>query len=214
MKSPRFWTVVVLMFATLVVMASRGDEDHVPAAAPLAQFPPEIDGRTATDIPLDPEALEILGKGSFLNRNYSSSNPKDSDVGLFIGYFPTQRTGQSIHSPQHCLPGAGWTFVSSGITPLKVPGEPDIQVGEYVIANGTSKDVVLYWYRSHGRAIASDYKAKLYTVLDSLRYQRTDAALVRVVTPLSPNEDIAHAHDRAVKFAEAMNAMLPPYIPN
>ena len=42
-------------------------------------------------------------------------------VSLFIGYFPTQRTGQSIHSPQNCLPGAGWTFASSKTIYLERP---------------------------------------------------------------------------------------------
>lgn len=214
MNSARFWTVAALMGATLALLGARGDTDRVPPFAPLTQFPPVLDGRESTDVAIDPEALQMLGNGFFLNRTYHSATDDSPDIGLFIGFFPTQRTGQSIHSPQHCLPGAGWTFEKSGTTPLKVPGKPDIEVGEYVIANGTSKDEVLYWYRSHGRAIASDYTAKLYTLLDSLRYQRTDAALVRVITPMVPGEPFASAHARAVKFAEIMNAELPPYIPD
>lgn len=214
MNSIRYWTVVGLMLAAFVVLHVRGDVDKVPVFQPLTQFPPTINGWTATDIPMDPEALETLGKGYFLNRSYHlPDNAAIPEVGLFIGYFPTQRTGQAIHSPQHCLPGAGWTFDSSGVTKLKVPGAPDIEVGEYVISNGPSKDEVLYWYRSHGRAVADDYKAKLYTLSDSIRYGRTDAALVRVVTPIGKDEDLASAHKRAVVFAEAMNAQLPPYIP-
>lgn len=214
MNNPRFWAVAALMASTLVLMGVRGDRDQVPESVPLAQFPEVLDGRTSQSIEIDPGALEVLGKGDFLNRTYQVQDKSSPDIGLFIGYFATQRTGQSIHSPQHCLPGAGWTFLSSGTTALKVPGKPDIEVGEYIIANGTSKDEVLYWYRSHGRAIASDYTAKLYTLLDSIRYRRTDAALVRVVTPIVPGEPASSAHDRAVKFAEAMNAQLPPYIPD
>jgi EpsI family protein len=135
-------------------------------------------------------------------------------VSLFIGYFPTQRSGQSIHSPQHCLPGAGWVFDSSGTTALAGPAGKPIEVGEYVISNGPAKDEVLYWYQSQGKAIAGDYKAKLYMLANSIRSNRTDAALVRVITPVREGESQAAAHQRAVGFAEKFVPLLPRYIPD
>jgi EpsI family protein len=185
-------------------------------------MPQTIGPWTATDIPLDADVLAVLGKGVFLNRVYilprpprgTTDEPPTPAIGLFIGYFPTQRTGQSIHSPQHCLPGAGWTFEQSGVTKLKSGDGKDIQVGEYIISDGTVKAEVLYWYRSHGRTIADDYQAKLYTLADSIRYSRTDAALVRIITQLTPGENPATAHERAVSFAEQMNPLLPAFIPN
>ncbi|MGD0798980.1 MAG: exosortase C-terminal domain/associated protein EpsI [Acidobacteriaceae bacterium] len=221
MKSPKLWLVVILMSFTALVLHVRGDVDRVPVSTPLAQFPPTIDGRTSIDIPLDEEVLQILGKGFFLNRLYlaptgvTPANPGDrASIGLFIGYFPTQRTGQSIHSPQNCLPGAGWTFESSGVTDLTGPNGQTSTVGEYLITNGGASEEVLYWYQMQGRTIANDYKAKLYTLADSIRYGRTDAALVRVVTPLAPGEDRSKAHTRVVDFAEQFSPLLPAYIPN
>jgi EpsI family protein len=219
MRSSRFWAIVFLLVISTVVLRVRGDVDKVPPSQPLDQMPTTIGNWTATDIPLDTETLQILGKGVFLNRDYmplfaSASAADGAPVGLFIGYFPTQRTGQSIHSPQHCLPGAGWVFEQSGVTEIDTPGEQPIQVGEYLISNGSEKQEVLYWYRSHGRSIANDYKAKLYTLLDSIRYSRTDAALVRIVTPLRPGESRENAHQRAVTFATQLNPLLPAFIPN
>jgi EpsI family protein len=219
MRYSRFWAIVILLAAATVVLRVRGDVDKVPTSQPLDQMPQTIGQWTATDIPLDPETLQVLGKGFFLNRDYapifaSASAVDGAPVGLFIGYFPTQRTGQSIHSPQHCLPGAGWVFESSGVTEIDTPGENPIQVGEYLISNGSQKQEVLYWYRSHGRSIANDYKAKLYTLADSIRYSRTDAALVRIVTPVRPGESRDSAHQRAVAFATQLNPLLPAFIPN
>jgi len=219
MRSSRFWVIVILLTAATVVLRVRGDVDKVPPSQPLDQMPQTIGHWTAIDIPLDAETLEVLGKGFFLNRDYTPISPSGAAVdaapiGLFIGYFPTQRTGQSIHSPQHCLPGAGWVFDSSGLTEIDAPGEKPIQVGEYLISNGSDKQEVLYWYRSHGRSIANDYKAKLYTLVDSLRYSRTDAALVRIVTPLRPGESRDSAHQRAVAFATQLDPLLPAFIPN
>jgi len=219
MRSPRFWVIVILLVAATAVLRVRGDVDKVPPSQPLDQMPQTIGQWTATDIPLDAETLSVLGKGFFLNRDYmplnaSASGVNGAPVGLFIGYFPTQRTGQSIHSPQHCLPGAGWVFEQSGVTVIDSPGEKPSEVGEYLISNGSEKQEVLYWYRSHGRSIANDYKAKLYTLADSIRYSRTDAALVRIVTPLRVGESRQSAHERAVAFATQLNPLLPAFIPN
>src|SRR5208283_2262136 len=183
--------------------------------------------RSATEIVLDEDVLQNLGKGEFLNRVYiaqpaieGSPLPENASIGdrasigLFIGYFPTQRTGQSIHSPQNCLPGAGWAFESSWITTLTNAAGKKYQVKEFLISNGTSTQEVLYWYQMHGRVIAGDYAAKLYTLADSIRYGRTDAALVRVITPVEPGEDRLQARARAMKFAEQIAPLLPAYIPD
>lgn len=219
MKSARLWVVTILLCATALMLHVRGDVDRVPASQPLDQLPLIIGSRTATDVPMDPEVLDVLGKGIFLNRLYkpiesTGSASLAAPVGLFIGYFPTQRTGQSIHSPQNCLPGAGWSFLSSGTTQLTSPSGRKYTVGEYLISDGRSTQEVLYWYRVHGRSIAGDYKAKMYTLVDSIRYSRTDAALIRVITPVLGGEDKVTAHDRAVNFADQIVPVLPAYIPD
>lgn len=220
MKSARLWFIALAMFFTALVLHVRGDVDKVPPSAPLSQFPATLGARVATDIPMDQETLDVLGKGDFLNRTYTAPGglPADSPdagvVGLFIGYFPTQRTGQSIHSPQHCLPGAGWTFQSSGVTSFTDSAGKTYTVGDYLIVNGTSKQEVLYWYQMQGRSIANDYKAKLYTLADSVRYGRTDAALVRIITPVSDVEERDQARNRAVAFAQQITPLLPAFVPN
>lgn len=221
LRSSRFWAIALLLCAALALLHWRGDVDKVPPSQPLDQLPEQIGVWTAEDIPLRADVLEVLGKGVFLNRSYqlaahqsTPDAPPGSVIGLFIGYFPTQRTGQAIHSPQNCLPGAGWTFETRGVTNLTDRNGKVYQVGEYLISDGKSRDEVLYWYRSHGRSIANDYKAKLYTLADSIRYNRTDAALIRIITPVLPGENREQAHQRAVSFAEKLAPMLPPYIPD
>jgi EpsI family protein len=219
------------MSLSALVLYLRGDVDRVPQSRPLSEFPASIGTRAATDIAIDPETLQVLGKGDFLNRMYQTNlSPQPSPsrsastatmdagesvpVGLFIGYFPTQRTGQSIHSPQNCLPGAGWTFESSGVTEFADAAGKKYRVGDYLITNGSSTQEVLYWYQMHGHSIAGDYAAKLYTLADSIRYGRTDAALVRVITPVEPGEDRLQARARVMKFAEQIAPLLPAYIPD
>lgn len=214
MKYAKIWTVVALLLLTLLLIRLRGDTDRTPPSQPLAELPSQLNGWTGRDIPIPQESLDILGKGVFLNRVYQSDGQgQPNSVGLFIGYFPTQRSGQSIHSPQNCLPGAGWNFDSSGTTELHDVRGND-KVGEYVISNGSMRQEVLYWYRSHGNNIANDYAAKFHMLRDSILYGRTDAALIRVITPVVPGEPLSVAHDRAVRFTQQLLPLLPAYIPN
>jgi EpsI family protein len=218
MRSPRLWLIVALMCFTALVLHVRGDQDRVVASRPLSEFDSTIGSRTAVEVPIGAEQLAVLGKGDFLNREYratAATNPGDRmPIGLYIAYFPTQRTGQSIHSPQNCLPGAGWTFVSSGVTKFTDETGKTYAVGDYLITNGDSSQEALYWYQMHGRSIANDYRAKAYTLADSIRYGRTDAALVRIITPVSAGEDRNEARNRAIAFAKQVTALLPAYVPN
>ena len=218
MKSPRFWVIMLLLLAAFTTLRLRASVDRVPPSQPLNLLPQTIGQWSSQDVPITQDTLTILGDGRFLNRIYTDRGGNgqliDPPVSLFIGYFPTQRTGQSIHSPQNCLPGAGWTFASSSKIYLQGPELKDYAVGEYVITDGTAKQVVLYWYLAHGRSIANDYVAKAYMMADAIRYNRTDGALVRLVTPLEPNESLAMAQTRVIAFADRLVPMLPSFIPN
>jgi EpsI family protein len=226
MKSPRFWTAVLLMVVTLGLLLHRGDADNVPPSDPLSMMPMTIEGMSSHDIPLDDDVLTVLGKGDFLNRLYTVPNPQlvasqpgagpgaAYPIGVFIGYFATQRSGQSIHSPQHCLPGAGWTFESSRYADLEDINGKRFNVGEYVINNGESKQFVIYWYQAHGRSIANEYRAKAYMLADAIRENRTDGALIRVITPIASTESVDTARERAVRFTSHMTPYLPQFIPN
>jgi EpsI family protein len=179
-------------------------------------MPRNIGPWTAQDIPLSDDTLEVLGKGDFLNRIYYESTNGGSrvpPVSLFIGYFATQRTGQTMHSPQNCLPGAGWTFESQKYVEIQdINGKP-YNVGEYVITNGDSKQFVIYWYQAHGRSIPNEYVAKGHMVLDAIRTNRTDGALVRVITSVLPTESLESAQERATRFAQLMAPNLPRFVP-
>jgi EpsI family protein len=226
MKSPRFWIVVLLLFVTALLLHTRGDNDKVPPSEPLSLMPQTIGPWTSRDIPMEDDVLAILGKGDFLNRIYigprngtqpvsaSTSDLVGVPVSLFIGYFPTQRTGQSIHSPQHCLPGAGWEFLSSRYTDLTGDDGQVYHVGEYVISDGNIKQFVLYWYQAHGRSIPNEYTAKLFMIADAIRMNRTDGAIVRVITPVLPLESVEDARARAVRFTKEMVPSIPRFIPD
>jgi len=92
-------------------------------------------------------------------------------------------------------------------------GKPH-QVGEYVISDGEKEQFVIYWYQAHGRSVANEYLAKIYMVTDAMRLNRTDGALVRVITPIDPKEGIEAARTRAEAFTAQLAPMLPRFIPD
>jgi len=213
MKNLRFWTAVLLLAGTALLLHMRAAIDRNPPSAPLSQLPVTLAGWTGSDQTIDQETLNVLGAGDFLSRIYTQG-ARTEPVSLFIGYFPTQRTGQTIHSPKHCLPGAGWVFESSNSVDLvDANGHPN-RVGEYIIANGAERQFVIYWYQAHGRSVANEYMAKIYMATDALRMNRTDGALVRVITPIGADEEVSDARKRTEVFAMQLAPLLPRFIPN
>ncbi len=218
MKSPRFWIIIVLLTSTIFVLQGRGDVDQVPPSEPLHLMPKSFGPWVAQDIPLTQDTLDVLGKGDFLNRIYTYRTEPGAapqpPISLFIGYFASQRTGQTMHSPQNCLPGAGWTFESKDYTNISDINGKDYKVGEYVIGNGETKQFVIYWYQAHGRSVPNEYVAKGYMVTDAIRMNRTDGALVRVITQVLPSESLESAKARAIHFTQQMAPDLPRFIPD
>jgi EpsI family protein len=195
--------VLVLQAATYYVAASRAD--IIPDIAPLASFPPAVREWTLThEMPLEKEVVDILRADDTLNRIYR--NPQGIESSLFIAFFKTQRYGQSPHSPRNCLPGNGWQPNKDSRLTIAIPGrEGPITINNYVIARGDEESVVLYWYQSHDRVIASELSAKMWLVADAIRYHRSDTALVRVIVPVRD-----HASDTAEQAAaEFVRALYP-----
>ncbi len=213
MKCARHLSVTAMLALTWIVLLSRGNSDLIPAREPLSHLPHMIAGWSSRDVPVDAGTLRILGSGDFLSRIYSHPG-KTEAVGLFIAYFPQQRLGATIHSPRHCLPGAGWDFESSQSVDLTDERGSRHRIGEHVIVNGQNRQFVIYWYRAHGRSIANEYLARLYLVTDAIRIHRTDGALVRVMTFIGPNDSISSARARAEAFVNHLEPTLSPLIPD
>jgi EpsI family protein len=134
-------------------------------------------------------------------------------VDLFLAYFPSQRTGDTIHSPKHCLPGEGWFPVESKEFSLAIPGQLSIPANRYVITKGRQRALVVYWYQARDRALASEYVARLQLIANSIRFHRSDGSLIRVSTLILPDENPAVAEQRLVSLLSGVVPMLSRYIP-
>jgi EpsI family protein len=169
-----------------------------------------MDGWLGRDDPLEGRIVSALGVSDYVNRAYTGVGGQRVD--LYVGYYQSQRTGDTIHSPKNCLPGAGWEPVRAGRLTIPMTAIPAIAVNEYLVEKGLTQYLVLYWYQAHGRVIASEYSGKVWLVFDAITRNRTDEALVRVLTSTSDGEDQARA--RAAQFVQGLYPRLSSFIPD
>jgi EpsI family protein len=210
---PRFLVAVVLLAGTALLLQARSRNELSPPRPPLASFPEQLGNWAGTDVEISQDVRDVLGPGDFLLRVYRSDDETKPYTDLFIAYFPTQRAGDTIHSPKNCLPGSGWTPVDSHRITLSVDGHAPFVVNRYVISKGSDRQLVLYWYWAHNRAVASEYWAKIYLVTDSIRMNRSDGSLVRITSRMLPGESADSAVQRVLPFAGKVVPLLNQYIP-
>jgi len=209
-RRARLLSIVLLLEAAGFYAASRREEALSPR--PLAELPKQFGawGMVREEI-TEPEIQAVLRADDTVSRVYLNSSQGRS-ASLFVAYFRSQRTGQAPHSPKNCMPGSGWVPTDSGAAVLRIPGRKEpIRVNRYVVARGDQKLLVLYWYQSRDRVIASEYAAKFYLIADAIRYNRTDTALVRVTVPLAGDESAAAR--TAEEFVQSFFVSLRQFLP-
>jgi EpsI family protein len=203
--------LVVLLLQAGAFYAVAFRSETVPPVMPLMTFPQQLGAwRMVRDIPVEKEVIELLRADDTLNRIYFSSSRGFSY--LWIAYFKTQRYGQSPHSPKNCLPGIGWEAVDDAKLTIRVPAwDTPITINRYVVQHGDERSVSLYWYQSRGRVIAAEMAAKFYLVTDSIRYRRSDTALVRITVPVG--ESVEKAVASGVEFVQSVFPSLVNQLP-
>jgi EpsI family protein len=209
MTARRYWIAITLLLAATVAMAKLPHGTATELNRPLQTLPLEIGNWHGFDQPLTDQITAAAGVDSYVSRFYL--RPGGDNIGLYVGYYKSQRTGETIHSPKNCLPGEGWQPLQASEIMLRTPDGRAFPVNLYVVEKEREKLLVLYWYQSHGRIISSEYWAKVYMVADAIRLNRTDSALVRITTNLGRDED--KARRLAESFAERLIPNLDQIIP-
>jgi EpsI family protein len=210
----RFWTVAVIILATAIGLLAHSRTEIIPRHDPLSSVPSQIEGWAGTDGTISPEELDILGHPEYVVRDYQDSSQQQPWINFYIAFFPSQKAGDTIHSPEHCLPGAGWVPTSRERVRITRPDGSSFPANRYVGSqSGEGQELVLYWFQAHGRVVASAWQAKYYLVSDSIRMNRSDGALVRLMTPMLDGESPDAAQARMMKLGSQFLPLLDNYIP-
>jgi exosortase D (VPLPA-CTERM-specific) len=216
---PSFFVSRSFVIAAATVLAAGVAWQLVPAREPvhvpreqMSSFPLEIGAWTGRQQRLGAATEEALRASDYLLVDYTSGK---ASINFLVAYYDSQAKGSGIHSPQVCLPGGGWEI--SGWMPFETSlraesGNP-LRVNRAIIQKGTDRQLVYYWFEEQGRSVTSDYGAKLFTLIDAVRYGRTDGALIRLVTPIE-GTSVESADRRLQEFLELTLPKLPAYVPS
>lgn len=198
----------VLIVATGVLSRGAAGPEQPAPRTPLASTPLEIGGWRGAEAPLDDEVMAQLGVDDHISRTYTAA--AGAPIALYVGYYASQRQGDTIHSPRHCLPGAGWQPVFADTATIEGGGR-SFPVNRFVIQKGDSRQAVFYWYQGRGRIVANEFAAKGWLMLDAAWRRRSDGGLVRLITPVETTPESAFATLSA--FTAALLPELAPHLP-
>jgi len=203
--------VAILVVGLLVNSWAYLGEAHVDRK-PLKDFPTQIDtwSRLGADTQLDEPTMKVLRASDYLLRDYRRTDGLQAN--LYVGYYASQKDGATFHSPLNCLPGSGWTLTEPAKRMISTPQGFSFQANQYVIQNGSQRVAMIYWYQGRGRTVASEYWGKIYTVIDSVRLRRSDAAMIRVTVPIVSVD--AASLDAAAELAGKASEQLAEFVPN
>jgi len=212
------WPIIVAVTMLLVTWGSLQVFSHgepVLSKKPFAQFPLTITEKwQGKELGMEQSVLDILKLSDYMMRVYVPPQEGQSRVTplwLYVGYYQSQRTGSTYHSPKNCLPGSGWHFVETDQVVVPASDTTSILINKVLIQKGLDKQIILYWYQDRGRVIASEYWAKGYMIWDAMTQNRTDGSLVRISVPVTTTPDDAYQY--GLSFLRDAWPLLLEYMP-
>lgn len=212
LSSPHAKALTAVLLVQCVVFYAMPNTEYVPAMKPLEQMNPGIGNwRLVGQYHPDQETQDILKADDALTRVFDRNGEQ---LTLFVAFFKSQRAGVVPHSPRVCLPGAGWTPQGNSYINVDVPGRTEpIEVNRFMVARGDNKSIVFYWFQSPHHIVASEIKSKVYLVMDSIRYRRSDTSMVRIVVPIDSRGE-AYADKVGLEFIQKSFPVVSGHLPS
>jgi exosortase D (VPLPA-CTERM-specific) len=192
-----------------LLISSRSD--FIPERYRFVTFPVTLGEWQGHASLLDPQVEHGLALEDYILSDYSKSDGKA--VNLYVAYYASQRKGESPHSPLVCIPGDGWLITTFERTSYRSLGTEQ-PINRAIIERNGIRQVVYYWYDERGRRIANEYWSKWYLLYDAIARNRSDGALVRLITTVLPGELERDADKRLRLFMQDLLPSLSAYLPS
>jgi EpsI family protein len=221
MKRWAFMVAVAMLLTMWGSLQLLSHGEPVLSKKPFTEFPLSLSNQwQGKELGLSQDTLDVLKLTDYMMRVYVRRSVIETDrpargpvpVFLYVGYYQSQRTGATYHSPKNCLPGAGWQFVESQPAVVMVPGGRAVTINKVMIQKGLEKQAILYWYHDRGRVVASEYWAKAYLMWDAMTKNRTDGALVRISLPVAGS--VEDTYQEGLAFLQDLWPILDEYLPD
>ena len=210
---PYVAAIILISIGSLVTMATPQREHQHPVRKNFSDFPLETGQWKGRSVPLEKIYLDVLKLDDYMLADFVGAG--NQPVNFYVSYYASQADGNSAHSPRDCLPGDGWVvgeIAARDLPGVMFNGKP-LRVNRAVIQKGEPKQLVYYWFQQRGRNLTGEYAVKLYIFWDALMRNRSDGAMVRLVTPLGAGESVESADGRLQKFAAEVVPALSEFVP-
>lgn len=180
----------------------------------FAAFPTQLgDWRSGPSRTLDTKIERALGADDYWQVDFHAPD-QAATVNLFMAWYADQSQG-GVHSPEICLPASGWeiAWLERSEISEEIGTEGDFNINRAVIQKGQTRMLVYYWFEQRGRKVAWDIAAKFHLLMDGIVTGQTDGAIVRLTTPIAPDETDAAAEVRLRDILVELMDPLPRFLP-
>jgi exosortase D (VPLPA-CTERM-specific) len=211
----RPWTACLALMLLIVPLhtAVANRDQVVPERPGLVTFPLRLGDWHGQPSTIDARTQEALGATDFFLADYATPDGA-APVNLWVTYFADQVRSAAMHTPQQCLPGAGWEFVT--LQTIDAPmanhaGEP-FQLNRALVTNNDQRMLIYYWVEARGSQYLDPRGLKYGNLWSSVVDGRSDGGLVRLTTPIQPGVSVADAEARLVDFMRVAYPRLEPHL--
>ena len=182
----------IVIFVLLAIMALYMNVHRdlvVPLHRSFGEFPASVAGwRMAGQSTLSQDVIKMLRPTEYLSRRYVAED--GTAVDLYLSYFDGGRNSGGIHSPKNCMPGSGWTELSTRRSSMDMGGET-LKLVQAVYAMGQHREVINYWFAMRGQTMSDEYSLKLSEITGSMFHNRRDQSFIRISVHAKDNVDAA-----------------------
>lgn len=211
---PQFVVTVILLGATLALSQGIEFREKIPIKKSFDRFPLKVGEWSGNRQTMEQKFIDALDLSDYAIIEYQNSTGKS--VNFYVAYYESQRKGESIHSPATCLPGGGWIFKQAGAVGIPLPANDGgfMKVNRAFMQKSGYKQLSYYWFPQRGRILTNAYQLKIFAFWDALTRQRTDGAMVRVITPVHGLEELEEAEKRLQGFTREIVPVLGEFLPD
>ena len=203
---------VITLLSVILVSYQVQFRVKVPIRHSFVQFPMNMAEWRGTRQIMEQQFIDALKFSDYISADYYDQHGKT--INFYVVYYDDQLKGESVHSPESCLPSSGWDFERQGTIDFPAEaGKGSIKVNRAMLEKDGFRAVAYYWFPMRGKILTQLYEIKLHNFWDAMTKHRTDGALVMVLTPVYPVESMQDADQRLQKFVKEVQPALKDFLP-
>lgn len=208
--SKSYWLIFTALAVTYAANVwLRAPKVSAKTAAAIPKLAPQLPGWRVEQPPLSDRVAQQLKADEVGLYNYYDD--RDRRVELFVGYYEDQQFGAQVHSPMHCLPGAGWTVLHNEKFSLPFAHLPGL-ASKLDISKKTEQQIVVYWFVSDDEVVKNEMDLKLRLLRNAFLRRVTSVYFYRVCVAQqegAPDAALKLLHD----FLTALGSHLQRHAP-